>query len=83
MVEFRLLRFKVSRMSQDALVQALRSCKELEARIVKRLNSFQGEFLEPITDEQEVISKPEEKVIADTSEDVSEEEQGDSKNATD
>ena len=46
MVEFRLLRFRVSRMTEEECVRAHGSCKELEARIVKRLNSFRGEFLE-------------------------------------
>ena len=52
MVEFRILRFRVSNCSQDALIQALHSCKELEARIVKRLNSFKGEFLERLDDKE-------------------------------
>jgi len=51
MVEFRILRFRISNCSEAALIEALRSCKELEAKIVKRLGSFRGEMVEVIQDE--------------------------------
>ncbi len=49
--DFRRVRAKVSSMSEDDCVGALRSCKELEARIIKRLASFKGEFVEDITNQ--------------------------------
>ena len=45
MVEFRVLNFKMSNEGREGLIQALRSCKELEARILKRLNVLNTEFL--------------------------------------
>jgi hypothetical protein len=48
MVEFRVLRAHVSRWDEAECARALGSCKELEARIIKRLNSFKGEMIERI-----------------------------------
>ena len=58
MVEFRILGFKVSRMSKEETIRALSSCKELEARLVKRLRSFEGEPIEIVQEDAKSEDKP-------------------------
>lgn len=53
-LNLRIEKFNVSAMSREECVLALRSCKELEAKILKRMGSFDGEFITVIEPDQPV-----------------------------
>jgi hypothetical protein len=47
---FRRLRSRTSRMTKNDVLSALASLEEVKALMVKRHNSFNGEFLEVLSD---------------------------------